>query len=79
MRQDVYRTERNRQTIKGMKQTVRVTRLEPTAKNLTETFAALDRATKKSVIHKNKAARLKARLSKLVKGQKSKTQVKSSK
>lgn len=72
MRQDVYRTERNKQTIKIMKQTVRVARLEPSAKNLTEAFAALDRSTKKSVIHKNKAARLKARLSKLVKNQKSK-------
>lgn len=79
MRQDMYRTERNKQTIKAMKQTVRLARMDPSSKNLTLAFAALDQATKKSVIHKNKASRLKARLSKQVKGQKSKAQVKSSK
>lgn len=41
-------------------------RQKPSAKSLTEAFQKLDRAAKSHVIHKNKAARLKARLSKLL-------------
>lgn len=39
-----------------------------TAANLTKAFSALDRAAKVNVIHKNKASRLKSRLSKMIKG-----------
>lgn len=42
------------------------TRKSPTVKNLTSAFSALDRAAKSKVIHKNKASRLKSRLSKLL-------------
>ncbi len=45
---------------------VKKARKQPTAKNLTEAFRRLDRAAKSHVIHKNKAARLKSRLSKLL-------------
>jgi len=41
-------------------------RKQPTKKSLALVFSALDKAAKTGVIHKNKAARLKARLSKLL-------------
>jgi len=36
---------------------------EPTIEHVAAVFSAIDRAAKKQVIHKNKAARLKSRLS----------------
>lgn len=42
-------------------------RKKPTVKTLESLFSALDKAVKGRVIHKNKAARLKSRLSKLMK------------
>jgi small subunit ribosomal protein S20 len=47
---------------------------KPTQESIREAFKAIDKGAKKNVFHKNKAARLKSRLSKLV-GKK--TQVKS--
>ncbi len=52
---------------------VKKVRKQPTAKNLTEAFRRLDRAAKSHVIHKNKAARLKSRLTKLLPKTKSST------
>jgi small subunit ribosomal protein S20 len=40
---------------------------EPTAANLSSAFSAIDRAVKKNIFHKNKAARIKAQISKLLK------------
>ena len=40
---------------------------EPTGENLSAAFSSIDRAAKKNLIHKNKAGRVKAQLSKLVK------------
>jgi len=39
----------------------------PTAENLAAAFSAADKSVKKNVIQKNKAARIKASLSKLIK------------
>ncbi|MBI3955662.1 30S ribosomal protein S20, partial [Candidatus Gottesmanbacteria bacterium] len=39
---------------------------KPTAKALASAFTQLDKAAKTNVIHKNKASRLKSRLSKLL-------------
>jgi ribosomal protein S20 len=39
---------------------------EPTADNLSSAFSAIDRAVKKHIFHRNKAARLKAQMSKLI-------------
>lgn len=63
LRQDHTRTDLNKRTIKFLKQAVRTARLDPSATHLQAAYQALDRAAKKSVIHKNKAARLKSRLS----------------
>ncbi len=51
-----------RQTYKRIVKTAR-----REAKDLSGAFSALDRAAKRGVIHKRKAARLKSRLSKLIK------------
>ncbi len=50
----------------NFKQAVTVSRKKPTPTNLKKVFSQLDRAAKKHVIHKNKAARLKSRLAKLL-------------
>lgn len=41
-------------------------RKQPTEKNIQDLFKKLDRAVKKGVIHKNRAARLKSRLSRKI-------------
>lgn len=51
--------ERLRDQVKNMRKT-------PTKKALSLVFSALDKAAKKHVIHANKAARLKSRLSRLL-------------
>lgn len=45
-------------------------RKKPSAKALTTAFQKLDRAAKVNIIHKNKAARLKSRLAKLLSSKK---------
>lgn len=67
LKQDVTRTKLNRVTITAMKKAVKEARLKPTPKNLQAAQSLLDTAVKKKVIHKNKAARLKSRLSSKIK------------
>ena len=50
-----------------LRQLIKKTRTTPTAKTLSAVFGALDKAAKHHVIHKNRAARLKSRLSRLLK------------
>lgn len=38
----------------------------PSAENLSKAFSAIDTAVKRHIFHKNKAARLKSQLSKLI-------------
>lgn len=45
---------------------------KPTPKSIQEAFSIIDKGVKKNIIHKNKAARLKSRLSKLI-GKKTET------
>lgn len=70
-RADKRKASYNARTRTLVKETVRVMRSKPTKGNLEKMYQALDRAAKKKVIHKNKAARLKSRLSRLVKGKRS--------
>lgn len=51
----------------AMKQAISDSRKKPSEKKLKEVFSKLDRAVKDNLIHKNKAARLKSRLSSLLK------------
>ncbi|MEK7513365.1 MAG: 30S ribosomal protein S20 [Patescibacteria group bacterium] len=67
LRQDKKRTLVNKPYRVRMREAVKKMRLTKTKKALQLAFAALDKAAKRKVIHQNQAARLKSRLSKLVK------------
>ncbi|MBI3290098.1 30S ribosomal protein S20 [Candidatus Microgenomates bacterium] len=65
LRKSLRKKARNLKTREGYKKVLKTTR--KTGKDLSSAFSALDRAAKRGVIHKRKAARLKSRLSKLIK------------
>lgn len=66
LRHDRKRTMETTRVYTALQKLVKSTRKKPTQASLTKVFRALDKAAKTHVIHKNKAARLKARLSKLL-------------
>lgn len=66
-RADKRKTKINLDVKKAFKEAVSKMRKSPTSKNLITVYQKLDRASKSQVIHKNKASRLKSRLSKLLK------------
>lgn len=63
MRHDRRRTITNNQKKISLKKLVKSMRKSPSATNLTAVFSSLDKAVKTHLIHKNKANRLKSRLS----------------
>ncbi|RJP47241.1 MAG: 30S ribosomal protein S20 [Armatimonadetes bacterium] len=65
MRKDKVRTARNNRREDAMKKSIKMARRNPDNKTLSAAFSALDKAVKVNFIHKNKASRLKSRLSKL--------------
>ena len=67
LRSDKRKTKINLQVKLGLKAAVAKMRKKPTARNLQAVFIKADRAAKNRVVHPNKAARLKSRLSRLVK------------
>lgn len=66
LRHDRKRTIETKHAHAALQKLVKSMRKKPTQKSLTQVFAALDKAAKTHLIHKNKAARLKSRLSKLL-------------
>ena len=50
-----------------LRNAVKSFRKSPTKKSLSRVFQMLDKAAKRNIVHKNKAARLKSRLSNLLK------------
>ncbi|HLA03730.1 hypothetical protein A3D07_03320 [Candidatus Curtissbacteria bacterium RIFCSPHIGHO2_02_FULL_42_15] len=66
VRQDKRKTIYNLRVKKAYKQAVSAFRKSPTLKGIVDVFSKLDMAAKTNIIHKNKAARLKSRLSKLI-------------
>lgn len=62
LRKDKKREAENLKLKKAYKKTVKNTKKNPNKKNLSESSKVLDKAAKKGIIHKNKAARLKSRL-----------------
>lgn len=66
VRKDKTRTARNAAQKNVLKKLVKDTRKKPSAKSLSKVFSVLDKAAKTNLIHRNRAARLKSRLSKLV-------------
>lgn len=73
LRRDRRRTIINLRIKKAYKDAVRLMRKDPSVEILKRAYSQLDRAAKKKIIHKNKAARLKSRLSKLLAKSLSKT------
>jgi small subunit ribosomal protein S20 len=67
LRRDRRFTAFNRLTRTKYRTALKTARLKPTKKTISAASSALDFAVKKSIIHKNKASRLKSRLAKLLK------------
>ncbi|MBI2420670.1 MAG: 30S ribosomal protein S20 [Candidatus Levybacteria bacterium] len=67
LRQDKKRQITNKTLRETLKKSLKKTIKNPDLKKISEATRVIDKAVKKSLIHKNKAARLKSRLSKLVK------------
>lgn len=65
VRKDKTRTARNRKRGLALKAVIKKVRLSKSAKDLQAVFSALDKAAKVKLIHPNKAARLKSRLSRV--------------
>lgn len=72
LKQDKKRALVNRAYREKYRLAVKNVRSKPTPKTLQTVYQALDRAAKVRVIHKNKASRLKSRLSLLLKKTKKK-------
>lgn len=66
LRHDRKRAVQIEQVRSSVQKLVKAMRKKPTQTALTKAFTALDKAAKTHAIHKNKADRLKARLSKLL-------------
>jgi small subunit ribosomal protein S20 len=54
-------TVRNSKTKRSLKSSLKVLSAKPTSENSSKAYSNIDKAVKKGVIHKNKAARLKKR------------------
>lgn len=64
VRKDKTRTERNQRRKTALKALLKKARASHDKKIVQEVFSALDKAAKVNLIHPNKAARLKSRLTK---------------
>lgn len=67
VRKDKVRSIRNKKRELALKTLIKKARLEGSPKNLKAVYSALDKAVKVNLIHKNKASRLKSRLTKISK------------
>lgn len=63
MRKDIKRTALNAQKKTIIKGLIKNARRTPSKEGLSSVFSALDKAVKTNLIHANKAARIKSRLS----------------
>ncbi len=66
LRHDRKRTKQTMIVRESLRNLVKSMRKTPSAKTLPQVFAALDKAAKRNIIHKNKASRLKSNLAKLI-------------
>ena len=66
MHEDRVRAQVNEKTRAAYKKAIKAARVKPGVTTLKTAFSAIDTAAKKRVIHKNKAARLKSHLSRLI-------------
>lgn len=65
LRKDIKRKLANDKIRKSLAKTLKQVRKSPNEKLLALSMKAVDKASKKNIIHKNKAARIKSRLAKL--------------
>ena len=66
VRKDKVRTLRNKKRETALRNLIKKARSDKSDKALSVVFSALDKAVKVNLIHRNKSARLKSRLSKLI-------------
>ena len=66
LRSDKKRNSANRKIETLINITIKKAQRKSTPKSIQEAFSIIDKGVKKNIIHKNKAARLKSRLSKLI-------------
>ncbi len=66
LRQDKIRTKQNLLVKKAVKAAISVFKKKPTPKMMEKVYSLLDNAVKKNIFHKNKSARLKSNLSRLL-------------
>lgn len=71
LRVDKNRTEQNKKLEDQMDKILRQVLKSKNPKLIIKTISFVDKSVKKNIIHKNKAARIKSRLAKLVKTEKS--------
>lgn len=65
VRKDKTRTARNKRRASHVDHLLKEARKKPNTKTLAAFYSAIDKAAKVKLVHKNTAARLKSRLSKL--------------
>ena len=63
---DRKRESANKKARASIKLLIKKARKKPTEKSILEAFRAIDKGTKKDIFHKNKGARIKSTLSKLI-------------
>ena len=66
LRQDRKRTKSNRKIENVFKKLIKQSEKTPTEKNIRKTVSVIDKAASKNIIHKNKAAKIKSSLSRLL-------------
>lgn len=67
LRKDIKRTKANDEFRRVLDRTLNAAKKSPSAKSVSEAVSQIDRAVKKNLMHKNRAARIKSSLSKLTK------------
>lgn len=68
LRQDKVRTLRNKKQKEQYKDFIKAAKKNVSAEAVSSAFQSIDKAAKNNILHKNKAARLKSSLSKLLAG-----------
>lgn len=72
LRVDKKRESANKKAGVLVEKALKKAKKTPTAKNIQDAFSVVDKAVKNNIIHKNKASRIKSKLSKLIKEKKKK-------
>lgn len=65
LRQDKKRALKNKTLRESYKRAIKTAKAQPNEKNISAAFSQIDKAAKHNILHENKAARLKAALSKI--------------